>query len=175
MRHRAFALLFVVMAVAAACGDDDNPAGPSPQPSSFTFTSNLLPGNEVPPVTNADAGASGTVTVTMNVTRDSAGSITAGTANFTVNMTGFPANTTLTGAHIHQAPAGQNSGIAVNTGLANGEVVLANGAGSFTKNNVNVTAATANALVSGASGFYFNVHSTLNPGGAIRGQLSLQQ
>jgi hypothetical protein len=161
-------------AVSAACDDDDNPAGPSPQPSSFTFTSSLTPGNEVPPVTNADSSGSGTVTITLAVTRDSAGSITAGTANFSVNLTGFPAGTTLTGAHIHQAPAGTNAGIAVNTGLANGELVLANGSGSFTKNGVAVTAAIANAMVSGANGFYFNVHTTRNPGGAVRGQLTRQ-
>ena len=176
MRHRGFAALLLALALAAACGDDDdNPTGPSPLPTSFTLTSALTPGNEVPPVTNADASGSGTVTITLAVTRDAAGAITGGTANFSVTLTGFPANTTLTGAHIHRAPAGANAGVAVNTGLANGEVVLATGAGSFTKNGVTVAADLANALTTGASGFYFNVHTTLNPGGAVRGQLALQQ
>ncbi|RPJ84888.1 MAG: hypothetical protein EHM13_02815, partial [Acidobacteria bacterium] len=94
MRRSAFAVLLFALAVSAACGDDDNPAGPSPQPSSFTLTSALTSGNEVPPVSNADAGASGTVTITLAVTRDGAGTITGGTANFTVNMTNFPAGTT---------------------------------------------------------------------------------
>ena len=173
MKHRALAALLLFALAAGAC-DDDSPAGPSQQPSSFTFTSSLLPSNEVPPVTNADASGSGTVTVRVDVTRDSAGSITAGTASFTVNLTGFPAGTVLSGAHIHQAPAGQNAGVAVNTGLASGEVTLANGAGSFTKSGVTLTAAQVNALVGGASGFYFNVHTTLNASGAVRGQLSLQ-
>ncbi|HOC17259.1 MAG TPA: CHRD domain-containing protein [Vicinamibacterales bacterium] len=178
MRYRTLAavLLAVVAVVASgACDDDnDNPLSPSPPNNTFTFTSTLLPGNEVPPVTNADASASGTVTVRLDVTRDAAGSITGGSADFTVNLSGFPAGTVLTGAHIHQAPAGQNAGIAVNTGLGNGEVTLGSGSGSFTKENVNVTASLANALVSGPSGFYFNVHTTINPGGAVRGQLALQ-
>jgi len=174
MRHRGGAALLLVLALAVVACDDDNPAAPS-DPSSFTLTANLTPGNEVPPVTNADASGSGTVTIALAVTRDAANAITGGTANFTVNLTGFPANTTLTGAHIHPGAAGVNGSVAVNTGLANGEVVLANGAGSFTKNGVTLDATNANALVSGASGFYFNVHTTLNPSGAVRGQLALQQ
>lgn len=174
MTHRTLAVVLFTVLAAAACGGDDNPAGPS-QPNSYTFTAVLLPANEVPAVSNADASGSGTATIRLDVTRDATGSITGATASFTVNLNGFPNGTVLTGAHIHQAPAGQNAGVAVSTGLANGEVTLGNGAGSFTKNGVNVTAAQANALVSGASGFYFNVHTTLNPSGAARGQLTLQQ
>jgi len=162
-----------MVALAVTGCDDDNPAAPS-DPNSFTLTAALTPGNEVPPVTNADATGSGTVTITMVVTRDAANAITGGTANFSVNLTGFPANTTLTGAHIHTGAAGVNSGVLINTGLTNGEVVLANGAGSFTKNGIAVDATNANNIVAGASGFYFNVHTTLNPGGAVRGQLSIQ-
>lgn len=169
---RRVALVLVAAMVFAGC-DDDNPAAPS-DPNSFTLTAALSPANEVPAVTNADAGASGSVTVTLVVTRDAANAVTGGTANFSVNLNGFPANTTLTGAHIHQAAAGANGSVVVNTGLANGEVVLANGSGSFTKNGISVSATTANGIASGASGFYFNVHTQLNPGGAVRGQLSIQ-
>jgi hypothetical protein len=165
--------LLLMLALGVVACDDDNPAAPS-DPNSFTLTAALTPGNEVPPVTNADASGSGTVTVTLAVTRDAANAITGGTANFTVNLTGFPANTTLTGAHIHQAAAGANGSIVVNTGLANGEVTLANGSGSFTKNGIAVNATIANGLVTGVSGFYFNVHTTLSPGGAVRGQLTIQ-
>jgi len=175
MRHvrGAALLLLVALAVTATGCDDDNPAAPS-DPNSFTLTAALTPGNEVPPVTNADATGSGTVTITLVVTRDAANAITGGTANFSVNLTGFPANTTLTGAHIHTGVAGVNGGVLVNTGLTNGEVVLASGAGSFTKNGIAVNATNANNIVGGASGFYFNVHTTVNPGGAVRGQLSIQ-
>lgn len=143
-------------------------------PSSYTFTATLLPSNEVPAVTNAEASGTGTVTITMPVTRDSAGSITAATATFQVSLTGFPAGTTLTGAHIHQAGAGLTAGVIVNTGLTNGEVVLTNGTASFTKSNINVAPDVAQNLVSGSNGFYFNVHSTTNAGGVARGQLVKQ-
>ena len=143
-------------------------------PLSYTFTATLLPSNEVPAVTNAEAAGSGTVTITMPVVRDSAGSITSATATFQVVLTGFPAGTTLTGAHIHQAAAGATAGVAVNTGLANGEVVLTNGTANFTKSNINVTPEMALNLVAGSNGFYFNVHSTTNTGGVARGQLVKQ-
>jgi len=168
-------LLAGVATVAAGCGST-SPTSPTTVtlPSSYTFIASLLPANEVPAVSNADASGSGTATITMNVTRDSGGSITVATANFVVLLTGFPAGTTLTGAHIHQAGPGLTAGVIVNTGLANGEVVLAGGAGSFTKNTINLPVDVANNLVAGSNGFYFNVHSTINTGGAARGQLIKQ-
>jgi hypothetical protein len=163
-----------IATISAGCGSTATAPTTVTLPSSYTFTASLLPSNEVPAVTNADASGSGTATLTMNVTRDSSGGVTAATMNFTVNMSGFPAGTSLTGAHIHQAGPGVSSGVSVSTGLASGEVVLANGSGSFTKSNINVAVDTANLLISGANGFYFNIHTTLNPGGAARGQLNKQ-
>lgn len=168
----AAALLSVTALGSVSCGDDDN--GPTPLPTTFIFTSTLLPSNEVPPVTNADANASGTLTMTMTVTRDSGGGITAATTVFVATMTGFPANTTLTAAHIHNNVAGQTAGPFVDAGLASGSVVLATGAGSFTRTAPSTTVAQAEAMIANPPGYYFNVHTALNPGGAIRGQLALQ-
>jgi hypothetical protein len=159
-----------------SCSDDPAPAGPTGPPLSFSFTSTLTPGNEVPPIVapNADSTGSGTLTMTLNVSRDSAGSITGGATTFVVNMTGFPAGTSLTGAHIHANVAGSNAGIFLNSGLASGATVLANGSGTFTQSAVPTTAAQAEAFIANPAGHYFNVHTTLNTGGAIRGQLVLQ-
>lgn len=170
----ALVLTGLVM-TAAACGSS-SPTSPTTVtlPSSYTFTASLLPANEVPAVTNAEASGSGTVTIVMAVTRDAAGSITAATANFSVTLTGFPAGTTLTGAHIHQAGPGATAGVTVNTGLANGEVVLTAGSAAFSKNSINVAVDVANNLIAGSNGFYFNVHSTTNTGGVARGQLNKQ-
>jgi hypothetical protein len=119
--------------------------------------------------------ASGTVRIELFLTRDAANAITAATATFTVTLTQFPAGSAVNVAHIHQAAAGTNAGVAVNTGLTAGEVTLTNGAGGFTKSGVNLTPAQAQAMLDGPAGFYFNVHTTLNPGGAIRGQLTRTQ
>lgn len=177
MNYRMLAAAVAISASAftgAACGDDDDPGGPSGPPTTFVFTSTLLPSNEVPPVTNAESTASGTATITLNVTRDAAGTITGATTTFAVTMAGFPATTAITIAHIHNNVAGQTAGVFVNTGLTAGEVTLTNGAGSFTKSAVATTVAQAEAIIANPAGHYFNVHSAANPGGVIRGQLVFQ-
>ncbi len=166
-------MLALVLMVGISC--DDSPTTPS-DPNVARFTAILLPGNEVPAITNADASASGTMQLTMTVTRDAANTITGANYDFVVNMTGFPANTTLTGAHIHGGAAGVNSGVTVNLNVAAGEFVLGNGQLTMTRNGITVPAATAaavaQAVFNNPAGNYFNVHTTLNTGGAIRGQLS---
>jgi hypothetical protein len=169
MKYLRYALILLAC---ASIGCDDNPNDPSDTP--VTFTAALSSAQEVPPVANAEAGASGTATIRLNVTRDSSQTITAATVDFEVTMTGFPAGSAITIAHIHEAPAGQNGGIVVNTGLASGQVTLTNGAGSFTRNGVSAQADVAQRILDNPGNFYFNVHSELNPGGVIRAQLVRQ-
>jgi hypothetical protein len=156
------------MALFAAACDDETTPSPADAPQ---FRATLLPANEVPPVTNAEAGGNGTATMTFNVTRDASNNITAARADFTVNLTGFPANTTMTGAHIHPGATGANGPVAVSLGLTSGEIVLATGATTFSRNGITVDPALAQTIISNPAGYYFNVHSTLNTGGFARGQL----
>ena len=155
---------------AFGCGKD-NPTTLTPA-ADPKFTATLLPSNEVPAVSNADQTGSGTVTVTMHNTKDAAGNITASTADFTFSLSGFPAGTTLTAAHIHPGAAGVNGSPAWNLLLVSGANVLTNGSITLTVNGVTPTdVATAQAIINNPAGFYFNVHTTLNTGGAARGQL----
>jgi hypothetical protein len=169
---RLFFLLTAVLLIAPACSDD-NPTTPS-LPTDPRFTATLLPANEVPPVSNAEQSGTGTVTITLHITRDAAQTITAATADFQVTLTGFPPGTPITAAHIHNARAGLVGGTTNNLGLAPGEVVLgANGSGTFTKNGITFNSLThVQNILNDFNGFYFNVHSTLNPGGVARGQLT---
>ena len=158
---------------AAACSSDSStPTAPTVQ-NKFVFTATLLPASERPnPVTNAEAGGSGTVTITMNVTRDAAGQISGATIDFNCTLTGFPAGTALTAGHIHTGDANAAGAPVVNTAIAAGEVTMPNGSGSLVKNGVTVSPVdTANLLLNNPGGFYFNVHTALNPGGVARGQL----
>lgn len=173
MTDTSIVALAFLGALAVGCGSDSNPASPS-APAAPRLTAQLSPANEVPPIANADASASGTVTVTLNVTRDAAQNITAATADFQVNMTGFPAGTTLTGAHIHPGRAGVNGGVIVNLGVTAGEFTLATGATSFSRTAITVAPDVAQGILADPAAFYFNVHTTLNTGGAIRGQLARQ-
>jgi hypothetical protein len=156
-----------------ACGSS-NPTSPTggggaaPPP---TYTVALQPANEVPAITNADASGSGSATITLNVTRETAGNITAATAEFQVTLSGFPAGTSLTGAHIHEGVAGQSGSVKVSLGLSAGDVTLPNGSGSFSRTGISVDPALAQAIVNNPAGYYFNVHTLINPSGAARGQL----
>ena len=84
----------------------------------------------------------------------------------TVNATFSGIGTAITGAHIHEAPAGVSAGVLV------GFI----GAMTITDGRINTTVAiepaTANRIIANPSGFYFNIHTTAHPPGAIRGQLT---
>lgn len=169
--------VFVIVglcALAGGCSDSSSPTEPSEETrTTTTFAVPLSGANEVPPITNADTSATGTGTIVLNVTRDASGNITSATADFRITVTGFPAGTRVTGAHVHNAPAGGNGGIVISTTLTSGELSIDNGGtGSITKNGINVPADRAAAILGNPAGHYFNVHTSLNPDGAIRGQLS---
>jgi hypothetical protein len=151
------------------CGSK-NPNGPSNQPTVFNVQ--LRPSNETPPVTNAESNASGTAVITITTTKDSAGTVTGGTIDFNVTMTGFPNGSKAIQAHIHNAPVGVMGSVfvgvsAVSPGAA---IEMPNGSGSFHFSQAG-DADKINQILANPAGFYFNVHTPLNPGGAIRGQL----
>ncbi len=156
-----------------ACGSS-NPTAPSggggatPPP---TFNVTLRPSDETPPVTNADVSGTGTAIITLNLTKDASGTITAATADFQVTLSGFPAGTSLTGAHIHEGAAGVAGPVKVSLGLAAGDVTLPNGSATFSRTGISVDPTLAQAIVNNPAGYYFNVHTTINPAGAARGQL----
>ena|SRR5688572_2472909 len=171
--NRVSALLVGLSIFAVGCSGESSPTAPSQgTTTTSTFTVPLSPANEVPAITNADVSGSGTATIALTVTKDDAGNITSASANFQISVTGFPAGTRVTDAHIHGAAAGSNGTPIVNVGLTSGELAVSNGSGSITKNGINVPADRAAAILNNRSGHYFNVHTALNPDGAIRGQLS---
>jgi hypothetical protein len=169
------ALTVLVGVSAGACSKKTTQPTPA-DPNTVLFTSALLASNEVPAIGNAaDANGIGTASITFHLTRDASNNVTAATADYVVTLSGFPAGTPLTNAHIHVGAAGVGPGnVVAATSLASGEVVLTNGSGGFTKNGQNVDAATAQSILNNPAGFYFNVHTQANAGGAVRGQLVKQ-
>jgi hypothetical protein len=155
--------LFAVAIALVAVGCSKSSTSPSSTPTKPTFTAALSAQNEVPPITNAESGGRGDATITID---QAANSVT-----FVVNLNGFPAGTPINIAHIHEAAAGANGAVRVATTLAAGQVVLASGSGSFTSVATGQDAALLQAIINNPAGFYFNAHSTLNPGGVVRGQL----
>jgi hypothetical protein len=174
---RKLAILALALTTVVACDDDENgPNGPSPT-GPIVFVSQLSAANEVPPVTNAESTARGSVTVTVNAPRDSAGNPTgAGTASFAIQLNSFPASSTAAiAAHIHPGPAGQNNGFIVNLNVsAAAPIVMNGGAANVTIGNISITQTQLTDIMANPANFYFNVHTPANPGGAVRGQLSRQ-
>jgi CHRD domain len=169
----------------AACGGPAAAPSPTPSPTPspsptpqtrFVFTADLKPSNEVPPIANAEATCSGKGTFTLNTTKDASGAITAATAQFETDVTGCPADTKINIGHIHRGAAGVNGGVVINSGLAAGELVLTAGAGKInkTQNTIPDVAAVVTDIIANPSNYYMNWHSTLNPGGILRGQLVKQ-
>jgi hypothetical protein len=163
-----------VLALAAGC-DDDSPTQPS-NTGPIVFVAQLSAANEVPPVTNAESTARGTTTITFNVPRDSAGNITGGgQVTFGIQLNSFPSTSAAAvAAHIHPGAAGVNGPVLVNTGLsAAAPIVLTNGAANLSI-TVDISQADATAITAAPANYYFNVHTPLNGGGAVRGQLVRQ-
>ncbi len=177
---KRFVMAVCALFLAVSCDDGPTtPAPGTPQPNTINFVAALSSQNEVPPITNADSPARGECRIQMNLTRDAAGAITGATWNFVFDVTGFPAGTLIVASHIHDAPPGQNSGVVVNSGLSPATgVLLSTGAQSnLTYNNLTVasgSAQLAQRIIDNPNGFYFNVHTQLNPTGAVRGPLVRQ-
>src|SRR5204862_7889172 len=92
------------------------------------------------------------------------------TVTCAVSLGGFPAGFAINFAHSHESHSTCVCLVVVNTTLGPGDVTVANGLTSFTK-TVSAAADVTQRILANPSGFYFNVHSTLNPGGVARGTL----
>jgi hypothetical protein len=162
--------------LAVGCGSKTPTTPSTTNPTEVKFTAALLPSNEVPAITNAENSGRGTGTLTLHLTRDASGAITAATADLGVDVTGFPAGTPINIMHIHNAAAGTNGGIVINSGLAAGEIVLQTGSQSgIIKSGIpGVTPTLAQDIINNPANYYYNIHTTINPGGVARGQLVKQ-
>ena len=167
----------IVLGALALVACDDSPTEPS-DPNAVIFNAQLSAANEVPPIANAEASARGDARIIFNLTRDSSNTITGATVDFFVNLRDFPNGATWTLAHIHRGAAGVAGGVVVNTGLSPANPVVLTG-GSVTNHaftSISVTdAALINDILNNPAGFYFNAHTILNQGGAVRGQLVRQE
>ena len=162
MKRLALVAVTILVFGAAGCGSSNTPTAPS---DTTIFTVNLSALNEVPAITNAESTARGTAVITINKATNK--------IDFSVSLNSFPAGSTVNIAHIHgpNAPAGTNASVLVSTGLAAGQVVLTNGSGTFSFEGVTTSADNITQILANPQNFYFNAHTTTNPGGAIRGQL----
>jgi len=139
------------------------------------FKVNMIPGNEVPPLT---LDASAPAVVTVNSIRNDAGEVIAARVIFDVNYR-FPGETRFTGLHIHNQVAGQNGPVIINTGVNGAENAIdtATGFGNIYIPVLVSSAAgltTLNSMIASPEKHYVNLHTTVNGGGAVRAQVGTQ-
>ena len=170
---RRFALFALALALGAPACDDDSPTGPTSS-GPVVFTAELRASNEVPAISNAESNAQGTVTITFDVPRDGNGAVT-GNGTWTVQaiVSNFTDTSAIRASHIHNGPAGVSAGVFVDTLLTPANAIpLTAGAGVINFLQVPITQLQAQAVMDNPAGNYFNMHTPLHPGGAIRGQLT---
>ena len=118
-------------------------------------------GSGVPNQGDLDGSANGTLTL-----NNGTGAGNSGSATFSLTIANVDL-TTLSGHHIHQAPAGSNGPIVVDFGdpdtIRSGNIL----SGTIS----NLPAATITNIFANPSGFYYNLHNGGFPGGAVRDQL----
>ena len=173
---RMLAVCAIALLVAGC--EDDSPTAPS-NPNQIVFTASLSAGNEVPPIANAESSARGAAQITFDLTRDSGGAITAATVTWAFNLSDFPANSSIQAGHIHVGGSGVAGGVQINTGLTTATAIALPDGRLGT--HIITTTATATELgriqgvIDNPAGYYFNLHSPVNPGGVVRGQLTRVQ
>jgi len=162
MKHLSF--LFCILGLVAVSCSDDETMGPTDQ--SVVFTAQLGAANENPPIAGAEGSAAGSVRITFTP-------VTGGyNVAFAVNITGFPATSVIFAGHIHEGASTVNGPIRVNTGLTQTTPMLTpTGGAALTFTGIAVPNEQAQAIFANPGGYYFNLHSPLNPGGVVRGQL----
>jgi CHRD domain-containing protein len=130
------------------------------------FTAQLFASNEVPPISNADSTATGFVTVTVDTATN--------LYRFDWSVAGV-ASPVIILSHIHEAPAGVNGPVRVDSGISPGAPIpVVSGTAVFNRAGLVGPADVTTRLLANPAGFYFNIHSSLNPGGVVRGQLVRQ-
>ena len=120
-------------------------------PQSGALSAALFGSNQVPAVTTSGYGG-------VRLTLDAASGTITGQYAFN-SLT-----SSITNAHIHSGAAGTNGPVLIDfTSLVTAT------SGTFTKTGIAAT--DINAILANPGGYYFNVHTTNNPGGEVRGQL----
>lgn len=148
MLRQLVVLALAVGLTVAACDDDET------GPQAEVYTATLTGANETPPITTTANGI-GTFTVSGN------------NINYVITIANWPAGRTLTAAHIHRRPIRPDTSAGVLLGWTAGSLTTTGGSGTIAATDAQLTEIRA-------GGTYFNVHSSQNGGGEIRGNLVRQ-
>lgn len=174
---RLAVLTCVLSLVAVGCDKSINPVVPS---GVVNMMAQLSGASNVPPAGSLEAGATGSLQLTMTPT-------TGGdfTASFTLQLAGLvrsgvlPApldnGSVIVAGLIHQGAAGALGAPVFQLPISlTAPILTPTSTALLTLRGITIPAATANAIIANPAGFYFNLYSALNQNGVLRGQLVRQ-
>lgn len=174
-------MTFVALALTlTAVGCDEVLTPVAPTAGTVTLVGQLSAAQEVPPATAPESAATGSVQVTMVPTSGG-----AYVASFTFAVGGLvkagvlPApldsGSVIVASHIHSGAAGVAGPVLVPLPISSAApIVTPTGSVLLTVGGVTVPADIAAGILANPAGYYFNMHSALNPAGVVRGQLIRQ-
>jgi uncharacterized protein (TIGR03437 family) len=136
----------------------------------------MQPQNEVPAINDT---SSANAVIWVHAVLDNNGNPVSGSVDFDISAR-FSGAVTVTGLHIHKAAAGVNGSIVIPTDVnATDKSVTVDATGRVRiQKQVQFPVDTATSLatvvdlVTHPDQYYVNVHTTVNPGGAMRGQMA---
>ncbi len=170
---KTYRLVTVALAVAAAmslvligAAAGKSPSKSPKQSATPVFKLSLKPSQEVPRIKGLRA--SGTGSLTFDLERNSSGAITSGEVIFYVNYS-FPGSVEINGLHVHKAARGVIGPVVINSGMTT--FTDADGQGNVTTVVAGVDPALLQAILDKPRDYYVNLHTAVNPGGAMRDQL----
>jgi hypothetical protein len=169
--------------VAVGCNESINPVVPS---GVVTLVSQLAGTSNVPPAGylgfpgSLEAGATGSLQVTMTPTTNG-----DYTTSFALSLKGLVKSgvlptpldngSVIVAGYVHQGAAGALGAAVVALPISQTAPVLSpTGTVLVTISGVTVTAAAASGILANPAGYYFNLYSALNQNGVLRGQLVKQ-
>jgi hypothetical protein len=133
----------------------------------YVFRLHMTPGQVVPRVTGLRAEGNGNLT--LDLQRDvTSGAVVSGNVVFYVNYR-FPGAVTITGFALHQGTRGTNGPVVLDSAV--GTVTDPDGRGNVTKVVSNAPASLLQALLTNPRGYYVDLTTSANTGGALRDQL----
>jgi hypothetical protein len=166
MRRAAIIVPALIVGILALVLVGGATAKKPPLSATPVFKLNLKPSQEVPSIKRLKADAVGTVT--FDLERSPAGAITSGEVIFYLNYS-FPGSVSITGLHIHQAAKGTNGAVVVSSNVA--PFTDTDGHGNITTVVAGTSPATLQAILDNPRNYYVNLHTSVNPGGAMREQM----
>jgi hypothetical protein len=133
----------------------------------FIYRLHMTPSQVVPRVTGLRAEGNGNLT--LDLTRDmTSGAVVSGNVVFYVNYR-FPGAVTINALALHQGTRGANGPVVLDSAV--GTVSDPDGHGNLTKVVSNAPASLLQALLTNPRGYYVDLTTSANTGGALRDQL----